>query len=289
MSKSAWRAVFRLARDLGALFALLWTILLIIDWIRPSPNQPVVDLRFGEFRIPDIVYEDLERIGKISLADIDRQETSGAKDPSASTTDEHVDSDPSTINELHDVTSRLQRTLLPWYDLNGYFSATVVNEGSTELMNVALDLPEVVFARVSRKGGTTEFHDVGAPLLVGTMRPLERIEVYAWTRFPHIDYTAAKATVTHSNGVGRIRLAVPVSGLGRLVDKYAPAFAWMFLACAPVLVLLLISIHKRTMQSRQNAVNSDTDKECETTLQSMDAPAINAHENAVDELASDKQ
>jgi len=114
--------------------------------------------------------------------------------------------------------------------LGGYWRGIVRNAGTTGLRAVRLRVPMVKHAMVAKHGQVTEPVTPNSDIVeIGDFQPGDHAVVTAWTtdepnppiatlRPALLSYN--RPVLTHADGVGKVKVLVPVGRIGQVVSDY---------------------------------------------------------------------
>lgn len=132
---------------------------------------------------------------------------------------------------------------------NTLWTFEVKNWGSRTLEDVSLTVPGGLAVRISRPGERPVDSPVREVVALGALQPKAWLKVRVWTLETNLSLAGMeRATLTHRDGVGRIRLRLPVGKIGQLADAFARPFPLVLATTLLVFLLLAVlevRIHRR--------------------------------------------
>ncbi len=108
----------------------------------------------------------------------------------------------------------------------GYWYMTLENGKNQELESVEVFFPSAVLVQIKREGMEATRDSVNEIVRLGRMRPGETVSLVAWTDTEPTDYKAERIRVTHSGGVGDVKVLQRVGPTGQFFDRYLVVIVW---------------------------------------------------------------
>ena len=133
--------------------------------------------------------------------------------------------------------------------IDGIWFIRLRNDGSLTTATVTLTLPpDVMFARVTKRGATSENLRFQEVIAIGDLQPQQEASIVVWTYSSPSPRSAESIRVSHSAGIGAVVIRTPVN----------PFWVWMernwwgplFLAGVTVLSWIAMSIAERVARAR---------------------------------------
>ena len=125
--------------------------------------------------------------------------------------------------------------------VQGFLRGVVRNEGNRPATSVVATIPKGQYAAVVRSGGSVDVAKIDGVVEIGSLRSREEVDLLVWSTSQYMAFPPPeKVTLVYDEGIGNVRLALPVAGAGLWLGRVLEVFGGLLLVVVVGVGLLVV-------------------------------------------------
>lgn len=213
---------YRYAKNVSALLFVIVLLFQLREYVASSSTSVMAEVTYGDFELPRGLLDTLKFV--YTSSDLDTLKAKLNVETILSSIKDSTSRRGTGLDILFEVQEFLRSRLpfgipQPYSTITGYWGVTVINDGDNALQSVSIILPNTCYATIIKESGQITSGPSASQIELGTMRPTESISIFAWCDWVPDYSTGKRIKLSHSAGVGHVKVLQPTSAFGHWISE----------------------------------------------------------------------